>query len=689
MGSLPSKLRELLLPAVIIASILVILIPLPPAVIDLLLIANITLAVIVLLSTIQAKTPLELNLFPTLLLVATLGRLVLNIATTRLILSHGADSEMAAAGGVIQSFGQFVASDQLIVGLILFAIIVVIQFVVITKGATRISEVAARFSLDGLPGKQMSIDADLSAGIIDQKQAQQRRQELGAHADFYGAMDGASKFVRGDAIAAVLITAINLLGGIAIGISQGMSVNDAIATFSMLTIGDGLASQIPAFLIAIAAALLLTRSSERTNLSLQFMTQIFSKPQVLLVAAVFLGILTLTQLPIIPLLTIGACCAGMAFVIINGHNKHQPLPEKPVDEGKSESERLIEDCLSNDPIEFELGVDLIQLADINRGGKLLDKITALRREFAADLGVILPRVRVRDNLELDRNSYRIKIQQLPVATGIVFPDRALAISQTKHQKANLFEIFPHCARAVGPQKNETGVWIRASQIDQALQHGFEILAPTEFLVAQLKNAARASAASLLTREATSHLLQQLRVNQPSVVDELVPNLLTVGQLQIVLQNLLHEDVPIRQIQLIMETLADHARTTTDLGQLTELVRERLSPYICQRLVDDGPLRVLRFDPPSNQRLKDHLQIANQGDPRVHHDWEITIAEKILDEISGAAQRTKLDALVVEPNMRRRIRRLISQRLPHLAVLSETEIPSTTQWVEVETLRIAG
>ncbi len=684
---LPLRFRELLLPLVIIASILVILIPLPPGIIDLLLIANITLAVVVLLSTIQAKSPLELSVFPTLLLVATLGRLVLNVATTRLILTNGAENQVAAAGGVIQNFGQFVAGDHLVVGMILFGIIVVIQFVVITKGATRISEVAARFSLDGLPGKQMAIDADLNAGMIDQKQAQQRRQELGAQADFYGAMDGASKFVRGDAIAGVLITGINLLGGLAIGLMSGMSINDAVASFCMLTIGDGLASQIPAFLIALAAAMLITRSSERSQLSTQFVSQLFSKPQVLVVAAMFLVILSFTQLPWIPLFAIGFICISIAFVMNQAQRSHQPIVEKPPEEGKSETERLVEDCLANDPIEFELGVDLIQLADVNRGGRLLEKIAMLRREFAADMGVILPRVRVRDNLDLARCGYRINIQQLSMASGTVYLDHIFVMAPAASARSNLSELFSHGINDINPYTGEVGLWIRNSQLERAVDMDLKILTPTEFLISQLKATAKKSAASLLTREATSHLVQQLRADQPSVVDELIPELLSIGQVQTVLQNLLREYVPIRQFQLILETLADHSRLTTDLNELTERVRERLAPYICQRLANGEQMRILRFDAASKQRLKDQILLANHGGKPDQQDWEPSIADEVLNKIAQAATRKRADALVVEPHLRRRMQRLVSQKIPQLAVLSETEIPLAVDCIEIETLGI--
>lgn len=675
MGKIPNKIRELILPLAIIGCVLVIIVPLSPAIIDLLLAANITLAVIVLLATIQAKSPLELSVFPSLLLAATLGRLVLNVATTRLILSNGADGEMAAAGGVIQSFGQFVAGEQIVVGLIIFAIIVVIQFVVITKGATRISEVAARFSLDGMPGKQMAIDADLNAGLIDQRQAQKRRQNVERQADFYGAMDGASKFVRGDAIAGIMITLINIVGGLAIGLSQGMSIGEATSIFTMLTIGDGLASQIPAFLIAVAAAMLITRSTERTNLPIEFLTQIFARPQVLFVAAGFLAVLTLTQLPTIPLLTIGGCCVGIAFVLTTGQKKHVPVPETSTDDRKSESEKIIEDCLTLDPIEFELGVDLIQLADPNRNGKLLDMVTDLRRSFAAELGIILPKVRVRDNLELDRNQFRIKIQQLPVRIGQVHADRLFAIRTADQQE------LPPGIVAEDPASGEEGVWIHDAQIETAVQEGLAIFSATELLIAELKEAAGGSASQLLTREATAHLVQQLRSTQPSVVDELIPDLLTIGQVQQVLQSLLRENVSIRQFQLILETLADHARSGANTGELTEAVRKRLAAYICQRISRGETLRIVRFDSHSRELLKSHLQLGNDAAAK-QSDWSEAETEQIQTGILDSIRSSYGHALVVEPAMRPRIRRLIGKKMPSLPVLSETEVSQSTDAIEV-------
>ncbi|HRX78130.1 MAG TPA: FHIPEP family type III secretion protein, partial [Pirellulaceae bacterium] len=423
--------KDLILPVGIIASVLVILVPLPPGILDLLLAVNITVAVIVLLTTVYVKTPLEFSIFPSLLLATTLARLVLNVASTRLILTRAASDDMSAAGGVIKSFGEFVAGNDIVVGLIIFVIIIVIQFVVITKGATRISEVAARFALDGMPGRQMAIDADLNAGVIDEHEAQARRNEITQQADFYGAMDGASKFVRGDAVAGILITLINVIGGLIIGVAEyGMTFTDAGKLFTQLTIGDGLVSQVPALLVSLAAALLVTRSTQKINLPVQFLEQLFSRPQALAVAASFLGVLIFTGLPKLPLMVIAGSCVMLALQL---RRKEDAKAAKEVatkhaaKEKANTKEERIEDYLAIDPMEMEIGVGLIRLADPSRGGDLLPRITGVRQAVASEIGIVLPKVRIRDNMRLDERTYRVKIANNTVAEGVVHPDRLLAM----------------------------------------------------------------------------------------------------------------------------------------------------------------------------------------------------------------------------------------------------------------------
>ena len=429
-----TRLQDLAFPIGIVASVLVILVKLPPELMDLLLSANLAIAVIMLLTTIYVRTPLEFSIFPSLLLATTLFRLVLNVATTRLILTQAAKDGLFAAGGVVKTFGEFVTggstgTDKIVVGLIIFAIIVIIQFVVITKGATRISEVAARFALDGMPGRQMAIDADMNAGIIDEREAQRRRKEIGQQADFFGAMDGASKFVRGDAIAGIIITLINIVGGLFIGmIESGMSLGQAGSLYTTLTIGDGLVSQVPAFLISLAAGLLVTRSSTDSDLPKQFLQQLFSRPQALAVAGGFLSILIFTGLPRIPILAISATCVGLAVSMTRRGTAAQAATDaKKQAEAAKPAETRVEDYLSVDPMEVEIGVGLIRLADPRRGGDLLERIQRVRQNVAGEIGILLPKVRIRDNMRLDQNQYRIKIADMPVAEGLVYAAKYLAM----------------------------------------------------------------------------------------------------------------------------------------------------------------------------------------------------------------------------------------------------------------------
>src|SRR4029079_18584529 len=481
-----SRWQDLVLPLSLIASVLVIIVPLPSAVLDVLLAANITLSVIVLLTTVYVRTPLEFNIFPSMLLATTLGRLVLNVASTRLILTHGGSDKMLAAGGVIKAFGEFVAGDQLVVGVIIFVIIIVIQFVVITKGATRISEVAARFALDGMPGRQMAIDADLNAGSIDEGEAQRRRLEITRQADFFGAMDGASKFVRGDAIAAILITLINIIGGLVIGMAQGgMSFSQAAEIFTKLTIGDGLVSQVPAFLISLAAGLLVTRSSSDTNLPSEFLRQLFSRPQALAVTGGFLLMLVFTNLPTIPLVTIGGSCVGMAVMLSRQKQRDEAVAATKVkDDAKKKPDERIEDFLTTDPMEIEIGVGLIRLADPKRGGDLLERIQRVRQSVAADIGIIMPKVRIRDNMRLDQTQYRIKISDIPVTEGTLEPALHLAIdSGATTGKVRGIETRE-------PAFNTTATWIEAGVRDQAELYGYTVVEPAGVLATHLTETVR-------------------------------------------------------------------------------------------------------------------------------------------------------------------------------------------------------
>lgn len=630
-----ARLQDLILPIGMIASILVVIAPVPAWLMDLLLAANITIAVIMLLTTLYVRTPLEFNIFPSLLLATTLFRLVLNVATTRLILTRAGTDGLQAAGGVVQTFGQFVTGggpggDKIVVGLIIFSIIVVIQFVVITKGATRISEVAARFTLDGMPGKQMAIDADLNAGMIDEREAQRRRQEITQQADFFGAMDGASKFVRGDAIAGIIIILINIIGGLFIGVVQSdMKLAAAGKLFTTLTIGDGLVTQVPAFLISLAAGMLVTRSSQESNLPKEFLRQLFTRPQALAIAGAFLAVLTFTSLPRIPLFLIGAGCVGLAITLSRRENKAQATAAtKQQSEAVKRSQR-VEDYLTVDPMELELGIGLIRLADPKRGGDLLERIGRVRQTLAADMGVILPKVRVRDNMRLEQSQYRIKIADMAVARGSIEPG--------------------------------------ASD-------------PAAAIVAHLSETVRQHADELLTRDAVKHLMDELRQTAPATVDELIPGLLKLGEVQQVLQLLLREAVPIRQLAPILETLGDCASRTKDPVLLAEFVRQRLARTLCTRYRDpDHRLYVVTLDPELEERIRAGFEHTEDGlTIRLSPQEVKDICRLISVEIEKLTAESRPPIVLVSPAVRPALKHLTAAHVPQLIVLSYNEITRDTR-----------
>jgi flagellar biosynthesis protein FlhA len=671
---------DLILPIGLVSSLLVLLIPMPHALMDVLLAINISVSVIVLLTTIYVKTPLEFSIFPSILLATTLGRLVLNVASTRLILTRAEVDGMYAAGGVIKAFGEFIAGDRIVVGIIIFIIFVVIQFMVITKGATRISEVAARFALDGMPGRQMAIDADLNAGVIDEKQAQQRRDEITRQADFFGAMDGASKFVRGDAIAGIIITLINIVGGFIIGVVEmGMPIAESAELFTKLTIGDGLVSQVPAFLISLAAGLLSTRSSQSSNLPAEFMKQLLSRPQALIITAGFLGLLSFTSLPTIPLVTIGASCAGMAF-LLNKKQKEHVAEEAATEaaEAKAESakkpDERIEDYLTIDPMEMEIGVGLIRLADPSRGGDLLPRITGVRQGVAADIGIVLPKVRIRDNMRLGEHSYRIKITNNAVAEGSVYPDYLLAMDSgfTTGKIAGL--------ETKDPAFGQNAVWIEPGLRDRAEMLGYTPVEPAAVLATHLQEVVRRHADELLTRDATKHLIEELKKVSPAVVDELVPGMMKVSDVQQVLQMLLREEVPIRQLSTILETLGDYAARTKDPVWLTEYVRHRLARAICSRYRDaENRLHVVTLDPALEDRIAAGIEHNDRGlFIRMSPQAVQKTCEVIGNEVTKLSRANLPPVVLVSPHIRPGLKQITAGALPRIHILSYNEVTRDTQ-----------
>ena len=675
LGSL-ARLRDLILPVGIITSVLVIMIPLPAALMDVLLSLNITIAVLVLLTTVFVHTPLEFSVFPSLLLATTLFRLVLNVATTRLILTHAGTDGLWAAGGVVKAFGEFVAGDKIVVGLIIFAIIIVIQFVVITKGATRISEVAARFALDGMPGRQMAIDADLNAGTIDEHEAQRRRLEITQQADFFGAMDGASKFVRGDAIAGIIITLINIVGGLFIGMIQsGMSFTQAADIFTKLTIGDGLVTQVPAFLISLAAGLLVTRSSQDSDLPGEFITQLFSRPQALAVASGFLGVLVFTNMPKIPLLALGGACMGLALTITRRNSRATAavVAKKQAEAAKHPDER-VEDFLAVDPMEVEIGVGLIRLADPKRGGDLLERIQRVRQNVAADIGVILPKVRIRDNMRLGQNQYRIKIADMSVAEGIVYPGMYLAID------SRMTTGKVHGIATMDPAFGTPAVWIEAGAREQAEMYGYTVVEPGSVIATHLTEMVRKNADEILTRDAAKHLIDELKRNSPAVVDELIPGVMKLPEVQQILQMLLREAVPIRQLGPILEVLGDYAPRIKDPILLTEYVRHRLARTICTRYRDkEHRLYVVTLDPALEDRIRAGFEHNDRGlYVRMSPQAVEALCRMISAEVEKLVTAGHPPIVLVSPQIRAALKQMTAPHIPQLIVLSYNEITRDTK-----------
>ncbi|MDR1483443.1 MAG: flagellar biosynthesis protein FlhA [Planctomycetaceae bacterium] len=674
------RLTDLLLPLTISASILIIFVPLHPFAMDALLSLNISLAVIILLTTLFVAKPLDFSIFPTILLATTLFRLVLNIASTRLILTRAKEDGEYAAGEVIKNFADFVASGNIVVGLIIFVIIVVIQFVVITKGATRVAEVAARFTLDAMPGRQMAIDADLNAGLIDETEAKRRREEIQLSADFFGAMDGAGKFVRGDAIAGIVITLINIIGGLFIGVMQyEMDFTTAGNIFTRLTIGDGLVSQVPALMISIATGLLVTRSSHSSNLPQQFISQMLSKPIVLILTSIFLVLLMLTELPKLPLFLIAVSAVAIAFLMTRNvkataKEEENKRAEAAAQEAQNAKEEKAEDFLRVDPMELELGVGLVPLADSNKGGDLLSRIDRLRKEMASELGIIFPKIRIRDSFHLDQIQYQFRISGQPIARGVVYPDLFLAMPSG----AETGQV--HGIETIEPAFGTPALWVDAPTKDQAEIYGYYVVEPSAVIVTHLSETVRKYADELLTRDATQHLVDQLKEISPTVVNELIPNLMSLSLLQQVLQRLLREQVPIRQLDKIMEVLGDNVTRTKDPILLVEEVRRKLARTICTKYRDvNGMLHVVTLDPALENQIFAGFEY-NEGGlfSRLSPDARDNICRKMLPELEKLTQLSLTPIVLVDPRIRFFLKQLTGAMIPSLVVICYNELTVDTQ-----------
>ncbi|MDU6114406.1 MAG: flagellar biosynthesis protein FlhA [Paeniclostridium sordellii] len=669
------KRTDMLVGFGIIGIILMIIIPLPPFVLDIMLALNIGFSVLILLMTIFSTSILELSIFPTILLVTTLFRLGLNISSTRLILGQG------YAGSVIESFGSFVVGGNYVVGIIIFLIIIIIQFVVITNGSGRVSEVSARFTLDALPGKQMSIDADLNAGMIDEKTARKRRTELQQEAEFYGSMDGASKFVKGDAIAGIIITTINILAGMVIGVVMlNMDFMESIQTYTRLTIGDGLVSQIPALIISTSAGILVTKVNGEENFSSQLGKQLISIPQAVLMAGIVLILLGLLPgLPKLSFFTLGAGAIFVGYTLKKEEKSEQEnalleIEEPPTPEESLENAEDVSTLINVEPIEVEIGYGIIPLADESSGGDLLQRIVSVRRQCAIDMGIIVHPIRIRDNLQLEPNQYTIKIKGVPVTTYELMPNMLLCMNPMG------MDIDMEGISTKEPTFGLDALWIEKDKAEEAELYGFTVVDPTTILVTHLLETIKAKSYELMGRQEVKAIIDATRERYSAVVDELIPDLMTLGEVQKIFQNLLKEKVSIKDRVTILETLADNARNTKDLELLTEYVRMAMSRSICFELIDENnSIVVTTLSMEIENLVANSLQRSVNGTyPAIDPDTTNNIFRGIQSTIESVNFNNNRPILLVSPKIRAPFRKLVEMVFPNLTILSLNEIPSDVQ-----------
>jgi flagellar biosynthesis protein FlhA len=651
------------------------IIPLPTALLSVLIVGNIAVALMILLIAMYTKEVLAFSIFPSLLLLVTLFRLAINIATTRLVLLNG------DAGEVIHAFGEFVIGGSVVVGIVVFLILLVIQFVVITNGAGRVAEVAARFTLDAMPGKQMSIDADLNAGIITEQEARARRQKIAGEADFYGAMDGASKFVKGDAVAGLIIVSINLVGGMAIGVLQkGLSLGDAVSHYSLLTVGDGLVTQIPALLVSTATGLIVTRAASDVHLGADIGRQLFANPRALyIVAAMLAGFGLVPGLPLSPFLTLAAMMGAAGYLVRERQRSALSAAAEARQVEQVEEAQSVDSVISMlqvDPLEVEVGYGLIPLVDDEHGGNLLNRITIMRRQIAMDLGVVVPMIRIRDNLQLPANRYAVKLRGIEIGGGTLVANQFLAMN------SGLASGEIAGAETVEPAFGLPARWISPVDKQRAELLGYTVVDAPSVLITHLSELIRRHTPELLSRQDVQTLLTHLKEEYPTVVEELVPGALTVGEVQGVLQLLLAETVSIRDLVTIAETLADLGRQTKDVEALTEGVRSALSRQLTmQHRGPDGLLHAITLNPRLEQSLAQGLTQTETGMALlVSPDLLQRLLTGVANQMERAAASTYQPVLLTSGRIRRPMRKLLERALPGLAVLSFGEI---AREVEVE------
>ena len=665
---------DIVLAIAVVSVVAMLILPLPTLLLDVLITMDISTSVLILMLTLYTVQPLELSVFPSLLLIVTLFRLALNVSASRLILLH------ANAGEVISAFGNFVVGGNYIVGVVVFLILVVIQFVVITNGAGRVAEVAARFTLDAMPGKQMAIDADLNAGLINEADARRRRADIQRQADFYGAMDGASKFVRGDAIAQIVIIVVNILGGFAVGVlQQGMQLQEALQRFTLLTVGDGLVSEIPALLVSTATGIIVTRAAAESNMGAELARQILAKPRTMfMVGGLVLAFGLVPGLPKIPFFAIGSAFLVMGFVVRGNQQQEamalataaagqlekgpdgQPVPKGP---------ESVMGLLSVDPMELEIGYGLIPLVDVQEGGNLLNRITLIRRQTALELGIVVPTIRIRDNLQLPPNTYVIRLRGAEIARGELIMNYYLAMSAGVATER--IEGIPTTDPAFGLP----ALWITGAQKERAEILGYTVVDAASVLTTHLTEVIKSHAPDILSRQDVQTLLDHVKKDYSAVVEELMPNLMGVGEIQTVLRNLLRERLSIRDMVTVLETLANNAKTNKDLDFLTEQVRKALARSISNQYKEtDGSIHVITLSPQSEQTITNALYQTDQG---LMISLDPTMVQRLMSRLQTEMEKIAADGfqpiLLCSAKIRLPMRRLTERLFPTLVVLSYSEI----------------
>jgi flagellar biosynthesis protein FlhA len=682
-----SKNSDLALALGLVGILAVMVIPMPPILLDLFLSMGIAFSMVMLLTSVYAAKALDFSVFPSLLLITTLFRLSLNVATTRVILLHGAEEGTAAAGHVIQSFGEFVVGGNYAVGMVIFIILVIINFIVITKGAGRVAEVSARFTLDAMPGKQMAIDADLNAGLINEEEAKRRRSEIAREADFYGAMDGASKFVRGDAIAGIMIVGVNLVGGIIIGtLQKGMDIGRAAETFTLLTIGDGLVSQIPALIISTAAGIIVTRTASSTNYSQEFSKQLFMQPKAIGAAGGIMFFMALIPgLPTVPFLILALSLGGVAYYLIKKEKAAAVAKQQVQDKEKLKpAPEKLENLLPIDMLELEVGYGLINIVDAEQNGDLLERVSNIRKQFALDLGVVIPPLRIRDNLELKPGDYQLLLKGVVVGSGSLMVGNLLAMDP-----GNVMEPISGIPTKE-PAFGLDAIWITPRQKEEATYAGYTVVDLSTVIATHLTELIRQNVHELLGRQELQSLIDALKQSAPKVVEDLIPNLLPVGTVLKVLRNLLKESVSIRDLKTIFEALADTAPMQKDATLLTENVRASLARTITRKLVGpDGQLNLLTLDRSIEETIAGGIIQTDQGqqlslDPEFVRSFINSLNQQAMELASQSNQAV----ILCSPLIRHHLKTLVDRFIPNIVILSHNEITPNVNVKAFGTVRLA-